>query len=42
LPADHFDREIPEETLRTRRLLRWLLRYVCPIAILAMLVAAMT
>jgi neurotransmitter:Na+ symporter, NSS family len=42
VPADHFDREIPEEMRRTRRLLRWLLRYVCPIAILAVLIAAMT
>ena len=41
LPSELGDTELSEESPRVRRLVRWLLRYVCPIAIAAVLVAAL-
>jgi len=40
LPPSLGDSELPEETVATRRIVRLLLRYVCPAAIAAVLVAA--
>jgi NSS family neurotransmitter:Na+ symporter len=41
LPASFGDAELPEETTAVRRLIRWLLRYVCPLAIVTVMVAAL-
>jgi neurotransmitter:Na+ symporter, NSS family len=41
LPRDLTDHELPEEDLKTRRVWRVLLRYVCPIAIGAVLIVAL-
>jgi NSS family neurotransmitter:Na+ symporter len=41
LPRSLGDTELPEETAGTRRLVLLLLRYVCPVAIAAVLVAAL-
>jgi NSS family neurotransmitter:Na+ symporter len=41
LPHGVVDTELPEETARARRLVVFLLRYVCPLGILAVLVTAL-
>ena len=41
LPLSFGDDELPEETANVRRLIRLLLRYLCPVAIAAVLVAAL-
>ena len=40
LPSSLADTELPEETLGARRAVLFLLRYVCPLGIVAVLVAA--
>jgi NSS family neurotransmitter:Na+ symporter len=40
LPGSLADTEMPEETLGTRRVVLFLLRYVCPLGIVAVLVTA--
>ena len=41
LPRSLMDGELPEETAGARRLVRFLLRYVCPLGIVAVLVTAL-
>ena len=40
VPAGLVDCELPEESARARRSVRWLLRYVCPLAVATVLIAA--
>jgi NSS family neurotransmitter:Na+ symporter len=40
LPGSLADIEMPEETLGTRRVVLFLLRYVCPLGLVAVLVTA--
>ncbi len=41
LPFGNIEAQLPEETRRTQRLLRTLLRYMCPLAIIGVLFAAL-
>jgi hypothetical protein len=40
LPASLLDSELPEESAGARRLVLFLLRYICPLGIVGVLVAA--